>query len=221
MVTCLCNVSISCLCEKLYSGAHFHFLPFVLLKLVCVNVNNVCKHWQCNNVITNSSFFNSFNAFKKKSYFILFYFSQILLHFFTCFLRSQCLYQLLSYYFLVCFAFLVFLCTLVVKANCCYITCRTFYILFFLQILCIFSLTSFMYMSLIQRRKKYEVELHNLLFFQFHLFLFITFSYFLYFVCVGFKIGPCGDVHFFSSTMKRCYLRFFHIDLCFLFYNIM
>jgi hypothetical protein len=48
------------------------------------------------------------------------------------------------------------------------------------------------------------------------LFVYSTFLFSLFCVC-RFLNGPYGDVHFFSSTMKRCYLRFFHIDLCFSF----
>jgi len=103
------HLHFSCLCEKLYSGAHFHFLPLFLLKLVCVNVNNVCKHWQCNNIITNSSFFNSFNVifFYLISFFVFFFIDFVA--FFYMFLEKSMFVSTLVILFLGVFFFSSFL----------------------------------------------------------------------------------------------------------------
>lgn len=148
MVTCLCNVSISCLCEKLYSGAHFHFLPFVLLKLVCVNVDNVCKHWQCNNVITNSSFFNSFNAIFFILFHFLFFFSIDFVAFFYMFLEKSMFVSTLVILFLGVFCFSNFFMHPCCKSELFLHNLQNFLHLFFLRILCLFSLTSFMSKSI-------------------------------------------------------------------------
>jgi hypothetical protein len=131
------------------------------------------------------------------------------------------------------FCFFGSLCTLVIKVNCCSTSCRAFCIYFFLAgftsswfselcikiKFCYFSLVFFLHELNTKEKKIQTVELHHFSFF-FNLFFVCSTFLFFYFVWAHFEKGFYVDVHFFSFTMKRCYLGFFfHVDFI-LFFTI-